>query len=79
MRRLQDAGGGVNVQDVPFRFVNCMVAGLSYMLSVKIQGTDPQRIIFLKADYEEQFGLASTEDRETAPLRFVPRNMFYYR
>lgn len=79
MRRMQDAGGGVNVQDVPFRFINCMVAGLSYMLSVKIQGTDPQRIIFLKADYEEQFGLASTEDRETAPLRFVPRNMFYYR
>jgi hypothetical protein len=79
MRRIQDAGGGVNVQDVPFRFVNCMVAGLSYFLSVKIQGTDPQRIIFLKADYEEQFGLASTEDRETAPLRFVPRNMFYYR
>ena len=79
MRRLQDAGGGVNVQDVPFRFINCMVAGLSYMLSVKIQGTDPQRIIFLKADYEEQFGLASTEDRETAPLRFVPRNLFYYR
>ena len=79
MRRLQDAGGGVNVQDVPFRFINCMVSGLSYFLSVKIQGTDPQRIIFLKADYEEQFGLASTEDRETAPLRFVPRNMFYYR
>lgn len=79
MRRMQDAGGGVNIQDVPFRFVNCMVSGLSYFLSVKIQGTDPQRIIFLKADYEEQFGLASQEDRETAPLRFVPRNMFYYR
>ena len=79
MRRMQDAGGGVNVQDVPFRFINCMVAGLSYMLSVKIQGTDPQRIIFLKADYEEQFGLASQEDRETAPVRFVPRNLFYYR
>jgi hypothetical protein len=79
MRRIQDAGGGVNVQDVPFRFINCMAAGLSYFLSVKIQGTDPQRIIFLKADYEEQFGLASAEDRETAPIRFVPRNMFYYR
>jgi hypothetical protein len=79
MRRLQDAGGGVNVQDVPFRFINCMVSGLAYLMSVKIQGTDPQRIIFLKADYEEQFGLASTEDRETAPLRFVPRNLFYYR
>ena len=79
MRRLQDAGGGVNIQDVPFRFINCMVSGLAYLMSVKIQGTDPQRIIFLKADYEEQFGLASQEDRETAPLRFVPRNLFYYR
>ena len=79
MRRLQDAGGGVNIQDVPFRFINCMVSGLAYLMSVKIQGTDPQRIMFLKADYEEQFGLASTEDRETAPLRFVPRNLFYYR
>jgi hypothetical protein len=79
MRRMQDAGGGVNVQDVPFRFINCMVAGLSYMLSVKIQGTDPQRITFLKADYEDQFGLASQEDRETAPIRFVPRNLFYSR
>jgi hypothetical protein len=79
MRRMQDAGGGINVQDVPFRFINCMVAGLSYMLSVKIQGTDPQRITFLKADYEDQFGLASQEDRETAPIRFVPRNLFYSR
>jgi hypothetical protein len=79
MRRIQDAGGGVNIQDVPFRFINCMVAGLSYFLSVKIQGTDPQRVMFLKADYEEQFGLASSEDRETAPIRFVPRNLFYSR
>jgi hypothetical protein len=78
MRRIQDAGGGVNIQDIPFRFINCFVAGLAYFLSVKLQGVDPQRVMFLKADYEEQFGLASAEDRETAPVRFVPRNMFYY-
>jgi hypothetical protein len=79
MRRLQDAGDGVNIQDIPFRFINCFVAGLAYMLSVKLQGVDPQRIMSLKADYEEQFALASTEDRETAPVRFVPRNLFYSR
>lgn len=79
MRRLQDAGDGVNIQDIPFRFINCFVAGLAYMLSVKLQKVDPQRIMSLKADYEEQFALASTEDRETAPVRFVPRNLFYSR
>jgi len=79
MRRLQDAGDGVNIQDIPFRFINCFVAGLSYMLSVKLQGVDPQRIMGLKSDYEEQFTLASAEDRETAPVRFVPRNLFYSR
>ena len=79
MRRIQDAGGGVNIQDVPFRFINCLVAGLSYLMSVKIQGTDPNRVLFLKQDYEDQFALAAQEDRETAPVRFVPRNLFYSR
>jgi len=79
MRRIQDGGTGINIQDVPFRFINCLVAGLSYLMSVKIQGTDPARVMFLKQDYEEQFALASQEDRETAPLRFVPRNLFYSR
>jgi hypothetical protein len=79
MRRLQDAGTGVNIQDVPFRFITCLVAGLSYAMSVKIQGTDPNRVLFLKQDYEEQFALAAAEDRETAPIRFVPRNLFYSR
>jgi hypothetical protein len=79
MRRIQDAGTGVNIQDVPFRFINCLVAGLSYLMSVKIQGTDPNRVLFLKQDYEDQFTLAAQEDRETAPIRFVPRNLFYSR
>jgi hypothetical protein len=49
------------------------------MLSMKLQGVDPQRSMTLKADYEEQFALASAEDRETAPIRFVPRSFFYSR
>jgi hypothetical protein len=77
MRRLQDAGGGVNVQDIPFRFINCFVAGLSYMLSIKLPNVDPNRVMGLKADYEQQFQLAADEDREKAPIRFVPRNTFY--
>ena len=79
MRRLQDAGGGVNISDLPFRFINCFVAGLAAMLSVKIQGTDPNRVLFLQQEYEKQFDLAAAEDRETAPIRWVPRNLFYAR
>lgn len=79
MRRLQDAGTGVNVQDIPFRFINCFVAGLSAMLSIKIQGVDPARIMYLQQEYDKQFQLAADEDREKAPIRFVPRNLFYSR
>jgi hypothetical protein len=73
LRRIQDAGNGVNVQDIPFRFINCMVAGLAYYLSIKLPGVDPNRVTALKAEYEQQFDLAAAEDRETAPVRWVPR------
>lgn len=79
MRRLQDAGSGVTTQDIPFRFIPCMAAGLAFYMSMKIPGVDPQRIPMLKGEYEEQFKLAADEDRDKAPLRFVPRNMFYSR
>jgi hypothetical protein len=76
LRRVQDAGTGINVGDIPFRFIPPMVAGLAYYLSVKLPGVDPQRILGLKQDYEQQFQLAAEEDREKAPVRFVPRRMF---
>lgn len=77
LRRIQDAGSGVSTQDIPFRFLPCMVAGLAFYLSAKLPEVDPQRVLFLKSEYEQQFQLAADEDREKAPLRFVPRNMFY--
>ena len=79
LRRIQDAGSGIYVQDIPFRFIPCMVAGLAYQLSTKLPDVDMNRIPMLKLDYEEQFRLAAEEDREKAPIRFVPRNMFYAR
>ena len=77
LRRIQDAGTGVYVQDIPFRFITCMVSGLAANLSMKLPDVDPNRIMMLKADYEQQFQLAADEDRDKAPIRFVPRNMFY--
>jgi hypothetical protein len=79
MRRMQDAGDGVNTQDIPFRFVTAMVAGLAYYLSIKLPNVPQERILGLKADYDQQFQLAADEDREKASIRFVPRNMSYTR
>jgi hypothetical protein len=79
MRRMQDAGDGINTEDVPFRFIPALVAGLAYHLSMKLEGVDPNRIVGLKMAYDEVFQQAAEEDREKASIRFVPRNLFYAR
>ena len=79
MRRMQDAGTGVNGQDIPFRLIPAVVAGLAHKLSAKLEGVDPQRYLALKADYDQAWQDAQDEDREKAAWRLVPRNMFYYR
>jgi hypothetical protein len=76
MRRLQDAGNGSTEQDIPFRLLPCMVAGLAFYIGQKIPEAQP-RLQFLKSEYEEHWLMASTEDREKASVRFVPRNTFY--
>ena len=75
MRRVQDAGNGVNVMDVPFRFVPCMVAGLSYYIALKVPG-GMDRLQVLKQQYDEAGMTAADEDQERAALRLVPRQMF---
>jgi hypothetical protein len=76
LRRIQDAGNGVNTQDIPFRMLPCLVAGLAYYLSMKLPEALP-RVEMLKMSYEEQWNLASSEDREKASLRIAPRVMYY--
>jgi hypothetical protein len=75
LKRIQDAGSGTSTQDIPFRMLPCLVAGLAYYLSMKIPDALP-RIEMLKMSYEEQWALASSEDREKASLRLAPRQMF---
>jgi hypothetical protein len=75
LKRIDDAGNGRDNQDIPFRLMPCLVAGLAYYIAMKIpegQG----RVDRLKLDYEEQWLLASAEDREKAALRIAPRQMF---
>jgi len=75
LKRIDDAGNGVNTMDVPFRFIPCMVAGLAYYLAMKVPG-GADRLGVLKDQYDEAWQLASDEDREKASVRFVPRQMF---
>jgi hypothetical protein len=76
LRRIQDAGeGGSHMQDIPFRFLPAMVAGLAYHLSLKIPEAFP-RIEMLKAIYEETYQQAADEDREKAAIRLAPRMQF---
>jgi hypothetical protein len=72
MRRIQDAGSGVETADVVFRFLPCLVAGLAYHIAMKV----PElmgRIDMLKKVYDEQYALAAGEDREKTSENFVPR------
>jgi len=75
MRRIQDAGSGIQTGDMNFRFLPAVAAGLAYYIAMKVPELMP-RVDMLKAAYDEQFALAAGEDHEKAPLRFVPRQQF---
>ena len=75
LRRIDDAGTGVNTADMNFRFLPAATAGLAYHIALKIPEA-MDRIPMLKQVYDESFELAAGEDREKAAIRFVPRQMF---
>lgn len=75
LRRIDDAGTGVNTADVNFRFLPALTAGLAYHIALKIPEA-MDRVPMLKQVYDESFELAAGEDREKAAIRFVPRQMF---
>jgi hypothetical protein len=72
MRRIQDAGSGVETADMNFRFFPCLVAGLAYYIAMKLPEMT-ERVPLLKSVYDEQFALAAGEDREKTSARFTPR------
>lgn len=75
LRRVQDAGAGMETADMNFRFLPCLVAGLAYHIAIKVPELMP-RIQMLKQMYDETFEIAAGEDREKAAVRFVPRQMY---
>ena len=72
MRRIEDAGSGVQTPDMNFRFLPALMAGLAYNIAMKMPELEA-RLPMLKEVYDEEFNLAAAEDREKATIRLVPR------
>jgi hypothetical protein len=74
LRRMNSLGpGGTGTPEIPWRFIPAMIAGLAYYMSLKSKDPNAiERINLLKGAYEEQFQLASDEDRDRASINWVP-------
>ena len=72
IRRIQDAGSGVQTADMNYRFLPCLVAGLAYNIALKVPEL-MERVPMLKTVYEEAFALAAAEDREKTSDYYRPR------
>jgi len=74
LTRMNDADGQTNTLDMPFRFYQCLAAGLAYYISMK---RAPNRVQLLKAVYEEEFERAMTEDRDRSSFNVVPQYQYF--
>jgi hypothetical protein len=70
MQRIDDVTASAQDQEVPSRFIPCMTTGLAYQIALK---KNPEKAPVLKAEYEELFFRASSEDTDRAIVQLVPR------
>ena len=73
VKRIQDAGDYSNDSDVPYRFVPCMVAGLAYYLSMKV---NPQLVQQNKMIYEDELKRALDEDGQRTSVYITPQSYY---
>lgn len=69
INQMQDIGSMVNNAEVPTRFLEPLVSSLAYILGIKRDGMDLNKISLLKSHAESELALAKEEDRERVPLR----------
>ena len=73
VKRIKDAGAYTNEADVPYRFVPCMVSGLTYYLSQKFA---PQRTQECKLLYEDELKRALEEDGSASSSFITPKTYY---
>jgi hypothetical protein len=74
---IQNLGTLLDSPEIPARFLEALVAGLAYKLSVKL-AAPPDRVQLLKMESEETFDLAGIEDTERVPINIYPDLSGYY-
>ena len=73
VKRIQDAGAFTNATDVPYRFVPCMVSGLTFYLSQKYAPQRPQEFKLL---YEDELQRALSADGSSSSSYITPQSYF---
>jgi len=73
VKRIQDVGDYTNATDVPYRFVPCMVSGLSFYLSQKF---NPQLVQQMKLLYEDELNRALQEDGSSSSSFITPKTYY---
>ena len=74
LKRIQDVDSTyTDATDVPYRFVPCMVSGLAFYLSQKV---NPQLTQTMKLLYEDELARALSEDGSAASTYITPKNYY---
>ncbi len=73
IKRIQDIGDYTNATDIPFRFVPCMISGLSFYLAQKYQ---PQMVQAMKLYYEDELARALAEDGSASSTHITPKTYY---
>ena len=75
--QMQDANlTGGETPDVPYRWLDALVAGLAHRLS-RVYAPDLEQM--RKADADEAWKIAAAQDTENVPFALAPNLMNYYR
>ena len=74
LKRIQDVDATyTDATDLPYRFVPCMVSGLAFYLSQKV---NPQLTQTMKLLYEDELTRALAEDGSAASTYITPKNYY---
>ena len=74
LKRIQDVDATyTDATDLPYRFVPCMVSGLAFYLSQKV---NPQLTQTMKLLYEDELARALSEDGSAASTYITPKNYY---
>ncbi len=74
IKRIQDVDSTyTDATDLPYRFVPCMVSGLAFYLSQKV---NPQLTQTMKLYYEDELARALSEDGSAASTYITPKNYY---